>query len=108
MRLFYCSKCKKKEIRNDNPYKSKETVINMRGSYGRPIRHYKCECGNSFAGSMDITSWEDDEKSISYCTDTIDWYASILEHGVSEGDSVNAIRGLRRTAPILEQRANGE
>ena len=33
MKLFYCPKCKKEEIRNDNPYKHEETIVNIRDGY---------------------------------------------------------------------------
>lgn len=73
-RLFYCPECGKEEIRNDNPYKSEETINNMRDGYGRPIRHYKCECDNYLAGSMDVSGWTDDEHAIRYCKETIEGY----------------------------------
>lgn len=72
MRLFYCPACEKEEIRNDDPYKNERTISNIRDGYGRPISHYKCECGNYLAGSMDVSSW--DEHMIKYCKDTIRGY----------------------------------
>lgn len=72
MRLFYCPACGKEEIRSDDPYKTERTVLNLRDGYGRPITHYKCECGNYLAGSMDISGWE--EHMIRYCKDTIRGY----------------------------------
>ena len=72
MRLFYCPICGKEQIRNDDPYKDERTIINIRDGYGRSISHYKCECGNYLAGSMDITGW--DEHMIQYCKDTIKGY----------------------------------
>ena len=74
LRLFYCPKCKKEEIRSDNPYRYEETIVNMRDGYGRPIRHYRCECGNYLAGSMDVSGWADDPGAILYCKETIDGY----------------------------------
>ena len=74
MKLFYCPKCKKEEIRNDNPYRHEETIANMRDGYGRPITHYKCECGNYLAGSMDVNGWEDNPDAILYCKETIEGY----------------------------------
>ena len=74
MRLFYCPKCKKEEIREDNPYRYEETITNMRDGWGRPIRHYKCECGNYLAGSMDVSGWVDDQNAILYCKETINGY----------------------------------
>ena len=74
MRLFYCPKCKKEEIREDNPYRYEETIANMRDGWGRPIRHYKCECGNYLAGSMDVSGWVDDPDAILYCKETIEGY----------------------------------
>ena len=64
MRLFYCPECNKEEITNSELYKNEYTINNMRDGYGRPIRHYKCECGNYLAGSMDINGWENDENAI--------------------------------------------
>lgn len=72
MRLFYCPICGKEEIRNDDPYKNERTITNIRDGYGRPIFHYKCECGNYLAGSMDVSGW--DERMIQYCKDTIRGY----------------------------------
>lgn len=72
MRLFYCPTCGKEQIRNDDPYKNERTIVNIRDGYGRPISHYKCECGNYLAGSMDIFDW--DEHMIQYCKDTIKGY----------------------------------
>lgn len=74
MRLFYCPECNKEEIRNDDPYKNEYTINNMRDGYGRPIRHYKCECGNYLAGSMDVNGWVDDKEAILYCKETIKGY----------------------------------
>lgn len=74
MRLFYCPKCKKEEIRTDDPYKNKHTINNMRDGYGRPITHYKCACGNYLAGSMDVNGWINDENAILYCKETIEGY----------------------------------
>lgn len=74
MRLFYCPECNKEEIRNDDPYKYEHTINNMRDGYGRPITHYKCECGNYLAGSMDINGWEEDKNAILYCKETIQGY----------------------------------
>ena len=59
MRLFYCPKCDMQQLLNYNPYRKQETINNMRDGYGRPIRHYLCECGNYLAGSMDVTDWGD-------------------------------------------------
>ena len=124
MRLFYCPKCKKEEIREDDPYRYEETIINMRDGWGRPIRHYKCECGNYLAGSMDVSDWIDDPNAILYCKGLIvDYNPGGCFYGGTVGlngdksdmydrakkcceDRKN--RGLRRTAPILEQRMNGE
>lgn len=72
MRLFYCPMCGKEEIRSDDPYKNERTISNLRDGYGRPIIHYKCECGNYLAGSMDVSGWED--HMIQYCKETIRGY----------------------------------
>ena len=74
MRIFYCPMCGKEEIRNDNPYKNEKTIVNMRDGYGRPISHYKCECGNYLAGSMDVTDWVNDESMIGYAKGIIEGY----------------------------------
>jgi len=73
-RLFYCPECGKEEIKNDNPYRGEETITNMRDGYGRPISHYKCECGNYLAGSIDVNGWIDDKEQISYCKEIIEGY----------------------------------
>lgn len=47
----------------------------MRDGYSRPIKHYKCECGNYLAGSIkffDIDS--SDKEFIEYCKYTIEGY----------------------------------
>lgn len=72
MRLFYCPMCGKEEIRNDNPYNDEKTIVNMRDGYGRPITHYKCECGNYLAGSMSVSGF--DEHTIKYYKDIIKGY----------------------------------
>ena len=71
-RLFYCPECGKEQILNNNPYKTEKTIINIRYGYVRPITHYKCECGNSLAGSMDVTGWNKD--GIEYAKKTIAGY----------------------------------
>lgn len=124
MRLFYCPKCKKEETREDNPYRYEETIINMRDGWGRPIQHYKCECGNYLAGSMDVSDWADDPDAILYCKETIEgynpggcYYDGFMTFNGDESDMHERAkkcyedrknRGLRRTTSILEQRTNGE
>lgn len=124
MRLFYCPECNKEEIRNDDPYKNEYTISNMRDGYGRPIRHYKCECGNYLAGSMDVNGWVDDKDAIEYCKETIKGYnrgGCYYDFNMSfNGDKTDLFerakmvyedkkqRGLRRQSPILEQCMNGE
>lgn len=124
MRLFYCPKCKKEEIREDNPYKYEDTITNMRDGWGRPIRHYKCECGNYLAGSMDVSGWVDDPDVILYCKETIEgynpggcYYDGFMGFNGDESDMYERAkkcyedrknRGLRRKSLILEQRMNGE
>lgn len=71
-RLFYCPECGKKQILNNNPYERDKTITNIRDGYGRPITHYKCECGNYLAGSMDVTGW--DEDGVEYAKETISGY----------------------------------
>ena len=63
-RLCYCPKCGYLEILTEptefEKYRSEKTTSNLRGGYGRPITHYKCDCGNFLAGSMDVSGWDDD------------------------------------------------
>ena len=59
-RLFYCPNCGKEEITNEDLYKNEHTIVNMRDGYGRPIRHYKCECGNYLAGMIGPINENDD------------------------------------------------
>lgn len=73
MRLFYCPKCGSLEIKNGQS-KIDSTFLNIRDGYGRPITHYKCECGNLLAGSMDVTGWEEDIDLIVYAKATISGY----------------------------------
>jgi hypothetical protein len=72
MTLFYCPKCNKEQLLPNNPYKTEQTIINMRDGYGRVIQHYKCECGNYLAGNMNVTDW--DEQGISYAKTIIKDY----------------------------------
>lgn len=72
MRFFYCPKCGKEQISNDNLYKKECTVTNLRDGYGRFIHHYKCECGNYLAGWMDVAGWKED--SIPYVKSLITDY----------------------------------
>lgn len=58
-RFFYCPNCGKEKIKDSDPYKNEHTIINMRDGYGRPIRHYKCECGNYLAGMVIINENDD-------------------------------------------------
>lgn len=74
MKLFYCPVCYKEEVRSDDPYKNEKTIVNVRDGYGRPITHYKCECGNYLAGSMNISDWKDDESLIGYAKGIIEGY----------------------------------
>ena len=88
MRLFFCPKCGKEQILNDDPCETERTIINMRDGYGRVIRHYKCECGNYLAGSMSIDNW--DQEGISYAKFLIKsyndggcfYYPEILEQAI--------------------------
>lgn len=85
MRLFYCPKCEMQQQLNHNPYRNKETINNMRDGYGRPIRHYLCECGNYLAGSIDITGWDND--GVSYAKELITDYnkgGAFYEEGLYE------------------------
>lgn len=75
MRLFYCPRCQREQKLTSNPYKREETIINIRDGYGRPIRHYKCECGYYLAGSMDISGY--DESDISYAKNVISLYSNL-------------------------------
>lgn len=76
-RLFYCPVCGKEQYqtnRSGQLYQNEATLSNLRGGYGRPIKHYKCECGNYLAGSMDLSGWEDQE-SVEYAKDIIRGYS---------------------------------
>ena len=64
MRLFYCPKCQREQKLASNPYKGEETIVNIRDGYGRPIRHYKCECGYYLAGSMDISGYDESDTNL--------------------------------------------
>ena len=121
---FTVQNAKKEEIREDNPYRYEETITNIRDGWGRPIRHYKCECGNYLAGSMDVSGWVDDQNAILYCKGLIEdynpggcYYDGIVGLNGDKSDMYERAkkcyedrknRGLRRTASILEQRMNGE
>ena len=75
MRLFYCPKCGKQEIKDEYIKKSDITYRNIRDGFGRPITHYKCECGNLLAGSMDVTTEnENNDGFILYAKGVIEDY----------------------------------
>lgn len=61
MRLFYCPKCSKEEISSNDIYRGEYTINNMRGGYGRSIKHYKCECGNYLICKWHVYCRTDDE-----------------------------------------------
>jgi len=75
MNFFYCPKCGKESL-EDRYVRSKDFVCrNTRG--GRctpPIIHYKCECGNYFAGCMMVSGHENDEAILDYCRKAIAEY----------------------------------
>jgi len=74
MKVKYCPKCGKLELIETTDFNYRY-FTNMRDGYGRPIRHYKCECGNYLAGIMDITGLSDNETdNIKYAKDIITAY----------------------------------
>lgn len=73
-KLFYCPECGQEKISNDNLYKGSETIVNVRDGYGRPIIHYRCECGNYLAGSINVSDCSDDEGAIVYYKEVIKDY----------------------------------
>lgn len=74
MRLYYCPVCKKEEIKNGGVPKDEQTLLNVRDGYGRPIIHYKCECGNYLAGSINIIGLMADKDSLIYYKELIKEY----------------------------------
>lgn len=73
--MYYCPKCGKLEMVFDrDKNRINGTVTNMRDGYGRPIKHYMCECGNPLAGDMDIRGMMKDE----YEYEAIDYAKSII------------------------------
>lgn len=74
MRLYYCPECGREEIKDDYLCEYKITYQNIRDGYGRPITHYKCECGNLLAGSMSILGWGNDKNAINYSKEVIKAY----------------------------------
>lgn len=74
-RFYYCPSCGKEQIVTDpkvRPYHGEETILNIRDGYGRPITHYKCECGNYLAGSMDLSGFDD--SAVGYAKSVIQGY----------------------------------
>ena len=76
-KIFYCPKCDTYEenFKFDNPKQEREltTWINIRDSWGVPIRHIICPiCGNVLAGVMDLRYKNEDE--IWYLKETISMY----------------------------------
>lgn len=63
-RLCYCPACQQSKIITAadelEPYWLEKSLTNTRGGFGRPITHYKCNCGNFLAGSMDVSGWDGD------------------------------------------------
>ena len=74
MILFYCPECGREEMKNDYPSRKEVTYANIRDGYGRGIRHYKCECGNLLAGSINVYGWENDIGLIDYSKHVIKGY----------------------------------
>lgn len=73
--LWYCPNCNKEEIKDRFPTNTESTMINLRDGYGTPIRHYLCECGNKFAGAMQLYNiTKNSEIDIEYFKSTIELY----------------------------------
>lgn len=98
MRLFYCPVCGKEQIADDRLYRNERTIINCRDGFGRVITHYKCECGNYLAGSMDIAGYED--HMVQYCKDIIKGYnkgGCFFDHNVSlSGDNSDLFESAKQ------------
>lgn len=61
--MFYCPKCGKTENWKEEDFRKhrkNQTLVNIRDGYGRPIRHYLCDCGNYLAGEMCTAGYDED------------------------------------------------
>lgn len=71
--MYYCPQCGKLDLQfnmQDN-YKN-STVTNMRDGWGRPIKHFLCECGNPLAGVINICELgNSEEDAIKYAKELI-------------------------------------
>ena len=74
MILYYCPECGREEIKDSSPPKDERTLLNIRDGYGRPITHYRCECGNYLAGSININGLTVNENSLDYYRELIKGY----------------------------------
>lgn len=74
MTFYYCPRCKKKTFSDSELPRDKVVVINLRDGWGRPIKHYECECGYKNAGSMNTNSWIVDDYTTEYMKYVIGLY----------------------------------
>lgn len=80
MKIFYCAKCNKIEIDFKFSSRKEETVretwLNIRDGYGRPIHHLICpHCGYVLSGYMNWNG-EVDDGIFMYIQDTIKMYST--------------------------------
>ena len=71
--LCYCPKCGEESIsaRDRDCY-----YINVRDGFGRPLRHYRCRCGNIFAAFVALP--------IGWSSEDIEYFKGVIE-GYNEG-----------------------
>ena len=76
--MIYCPKCGMFDLhKNKYPYGCGPTFLNVRDGWGTPICHFKCQCGNDYAGLMYID--EDLENAKSDCAeDVVEYYKDII------------------------------
>lgn len=74
--MVYCPACGLfYENSNQIPDGSKVTFSNCRDGWGIPITHFKCRCGNEYAGMMRLRSdYVDVEGLVDYYKDVITGY----------------------------------
>ena len=99
MKLYYCPNCGKEEIKNDDLLRNEITLANIRDGYGRPITHYRCNCGNYLAGSINIYGMEDDKGAIDYYKHIIKEYnkgGCFYEDGLYKRAEENYVRKNKR------------
>ena len=107
--IHYCPKCNYEEIKEKYPDRNKITFKNLRDGWGRPITHFKCDCGNYLAGCMSITDTDDEFSQ--YAKEVICCYnegGDFYVEGLHEGIKKNMKRKIKEIISIeLKEKGEG-